>query len=507
MPETLKKDLGIDKVSSNLHHEKNTDFASEKLLEPLAFPVEVLPKSCQKLVQEAVAAISCPPDFVALPMLVVLGTAVGNSRVIKLKGGWEEGAAIYGAVVADPGEKKTPAMKLAIEPAAKEQAALRDAYRKKVDEYKRECREYEVEKKDARDNGLPAPPPPQEPMMKRTLVEDTTVEALAVVLEGTPRGVLAMRDELSGWARSMDQYKTGGRGADRQFYLSAWSNTYASVDRKSKSEPLILGCPFIGVVGTIQPDVLSELGAGREDGLLDRFLFAYPTPKRSRWSDDEISVEARAAYKDLYDGLRNLHMPEEDHGEPDPVRVALAPDAKEVFKQAINELREEMEAPGFSTRLKGPWSKLEAYLCRLSLILALCRSIDAMAPERVEARDVTAAMALLNYFKTHIRRVHIGLHGQDPNDLLAMELARFLYEQGGEWKGEPSELHEELSNLAGGVVPERPDELSKRVRALSKRVTWLRVGDDEWGKKEGKSHRVLHLHLQNGVGSVVRVDS
>jgi hypothetical protein len=46
--------------------------------------------------------------------------------------------------------------------------------------------------------------------MERTLVEDTTVEALAMVLEGTARGVLAVQDELSGWVRSMDQYKQGG---------------------------------------------------------------------------------------------------------------------------------------------------------------------------------------------------------------------------------------------------------------------------------------------------------
>ena len=40
-------------------------------------------------------------------MLVVLSGAIGNARVIKLKQGWTEGAAIYGAVVAEPGEKKT----------------------------------------------------------------------------------------------------------------------------------------------------------------------------------------------------------------------------------------------------------------------------------------------------------------------------------------------------------------------------------------------------------------
>lgn len=47
--------------------------------------------------------------------------------------------------------------------------------------------------------------------------------------------------------------------------------------------------PFVGLTGSIQPGVLSELKNYREDGLLDRFLFAYPDPMPSRWSDDEIS--------------------------------------------------------------------------------------------------------------------------------------------------------------------------------------------------------------------------
>jgi hypothetical protein len=64
------------------------------------------------------------------------------------------------------------------------------------------------------------------------VVEDTTVEALAAVLEGNPRGVLVARDELSAFVRAMDQYKDH-KGTDRQFYLSAWSNSPVTVDRKN----------------------------------------------------------------------------------------------------------------------------------------------------------------------------------------------------------------------------------------------------------------------------------
>jgi hypothetical protein len=164
---------------------------------PKSFPVEAMPKESRELIREAAAAIGCPPEFVAVPMLAALSSAIGNSRVIELKRGWIEGAAIYAAIVADPGEKKTPAAKVALDPAVRKQASLRQDYREELEKYEQDMREYEVQRKDARQEGRAADAPPQPPSMKRTLVEDTTVEALAVVLQGTPRGVLAVRDELA----------------------------------------------------------------------------------------------------------------------------------------------------------------------------------------------------------------------------------------------------------------------------------------------------------------------
>ena len=464
------------------------------------FPTGAMPRGCRQLIEEAAAAIGCPPEFVGLPMLSVLGSAIGNSRVLKLKGGWEEGAAIYAAVVAEPGEKKTPATKVAIEPAVKVQAALREDYRRAIDEHKREQRAYEVDKRDAAKAGEPAPPPPQEPRMERAIVEDITVEALAVVLESTPRGVLAWRDELSGWVRSMDQYKQGGKGADRQYWLSAWSNSYAAVDRKSRGEPLIIQRPFVGVYGAIQPGILAELSDGREDGLLDRFLLTYPEPAplEDRWTDEEISDEARGLYANLYRKLRELYMPTDEYGDPEPVRIHFAPDAKEAAKQAINSLGDEMYSPGFPARLKGPWSKLEAYFARLCLILATTRAADMNTAERVEVEDVLAAVALLDYFKSHARRVYVGLHGEHQDERLAADIKTFLEERGGYFKDEPGILFNELRSKA---KPPRPDELTKMLKAIAAKTRTLTFNSGNF-KKDGQSRRFVELFLENGVNGV-----
>lgn len=140
----------------------NTQFAqTPKELPPsMPFPIDAMPEHCRRLIREASSAIGCAPEMVGVPMLAVLGASVGNSRRIKVKGGWTEGATVYTAVIAEPGEKKSPAQAVAIDPVMRKQARLRNEYERKLDEHNRELRQYEVDKADARKDGVAAPPPP-----------------------------------------------------------------------------------------------------------------------------------------------------------------------------------------------------------------------------------------------------------------------------------------------------------------------------------------------------------
>lgn len=426
----------------------------------LPFPVEVLTPTMKRIVEEAAASIGCPPEFIGLPMLAALGAAIGNTHMVRMKKGWTEGAALNVAVIADPGEKKTPAFNAAIVPAWKRQAVLRREFQNKVRQYQTDMREWEAAKKKAIASGEAAPEPPTKPVMHRTVVEDTIVEALVECLGGNPRGVLCSRDELSGWVRSMDQYK-GGKGSDRQDWLSFWSGSPMVVDRKGK-EPLMIDKPFVGVAGSIQPDVLPELKNGREDGLLDRFLFAYPEAVHGLYTEDEIGEEAVQDYQKLYDGLHRMDMKLDDNGDQVPRFVEFTEGAKKIWIKEVDALREEMRHPRFPRHLRGPWSKQEAYLSRLSLIMALSRVKE---PGWVSSRllavteaDVVAAAKLIAYFKAHARRVYARLHGGKPEEPLLSALDKFLCEQGGYWEGMTSDLYSILkalsvSGLHGGEGP------------------------------------------------------
>jgi hypothetical protein len=258
----------------------------------------------------------------------------------------------------------------------------------------------------------------------------------------------------------MDQYK-GGKGADRQFFLRVWGNSPVVVDRKGMGEPTIIHIPWLSLIGSIQPAVLWEVAAQREDGMLDRFLCSYPDAPPVPLSDYDVSQEASGQVRGLYVKLANLKMREDENGDPIPGVVNMAPDAWEVFKELCYGLMAEAHAPGFPARLQGVWSKMEAYLARLSLILGLSRVAEQGGEERIEVRDVVMASGLIDYFKAHAHRVHVGLHGTDSQDVLAKDLATLLRERGGEWKDEASVLHAELRNRDSEVVPKRPDELTR----------------------------------------------
>ena len=71
----------------------------------LQFPVEVFPSPLQRFIEDVAAALPCPPDFVGVPLLAVLGAAIGTSRVLQIKPGWHEGPVSLPPSLPIPGAK------------------------------------------------------------------------------------------------------------------------------------------------------------------------------------------------------------------------------------------------------------------------------------------------------------------------------------------------------------------------------------------------------------------
>ena len=69
--------------------------AERKAIE--GFPLDSLPDKVKPFVEECAASLPAAAGLVALPTLVTVGAAIGNTRLLTLKDGWDESAALYAA--------------------------------------------------------------------------------------------------------------------------------------------------------------------------------------------------------------------------------------------------------------------------------------------------------------------------------------------------------------------------------------------------------------------------
>jgi hypothetical protein len=407
--------------------------------EPPPLPLDAFPPALADYLRQVAEATSSPPDFAALTLLATAGAAIGNGRALCLKSNsWYEAPRIYGVNLGAPSSGKTPAMETVVKPYQDLQLRLIAAYKGAKAAYDKAVADYEQALKESR--ALPAgerqprPQAPAEPEPpERLVVMDATVESLAPLLERNPRGLLMAQDEVVGWVRGMGQYK-GGRGNDRQFWLSAWSGTSHFVDRKSQGlVPVTIARPFVNVVGGAPPEMLTELAdhKGRRDGFLDRLLFVFPRAcAGADWSEAAVSDAAKQAWEKTLVALRKLAMQELEGGGLGYRVVEMSPAAKEAWVDYYNAHAAEMRSPELPVHLISPWGKLKSYAARLALVLHYLWLVQGDGGEGpLDAASVERAAKLIEYFKGHLERVYRQLR-VTPEDNHLMEVVAWVRQQG-----------------------------------------------------------------------------
>jgi len=410
-------------------------------VEPPPFPMEVLPPALMAFCHEVADATSTPPDFAALTMLVVAGAAIGNSRAICIKENvWYESPRFYAANVGDPASGKTPAMDAVVKPYQAMQHKLLKDFKNAKAEYDKAMVEYEKSVKENRalpeEERKPLPTLPDEPEKpERFVVVDATIESLAPLLEENPRGLLMPQDEGVAWVRGMGQYK-GGRGNDRQFWLSNWSGKSHIVDRKCQGGvPISIPRPFVNVVCGLPPDMLNELAdyQGRNDGFLHRILFVFPRASAGTdWTDATVTKESRETWSETLTNLRKLAMQDLDDGVAGFKVVKLAPSAKETWITWWNAHAGEIRGADLPLPLVGPWGKLKAYAARLILVLYYLWLVQTDEDEGdIGAATVERAIRVIDYLKAHLQLVY-GQLRQTPAENHLLEVLDWIRKAGGQ---------------------------------------------------------------------------
>jgi hypothetical protein len=300
------------------------------------FPVHVLPPPLGDFVSEAARATVCDLAFIVLPLLAALASAIGNTRRIMLKDDWCEPSILWAAILGESGSNKTGAITKGTAILNQLQSEALMDYQSRLDGYEREKLEYEAalaEWKRAKSGKRGDPPEkPIEPVPRRLIVSDATIEALADRLEHAPRGLLLVRDELAGWLRSFDQYKSS-KGGDAAHWLSTYNATRLMMDRKTGDRKLVdVPRAAVSITGGIQPETLRR-SLGQEhfdDGLASRLLLAYPPKRPQGWTDATVDKKLHRALHVVFERLLLLDFDYGPAGERLPKDLPITAAAKSI---------------------------------------------------------------------------------------------------------------------------------------------------------------------------------
>lgn len=415
------------------HNQHSEDRASDGTgaSPPLArsYPLEVFPPPLRAFILAEAKARSVPTSVVGTLVLVAMGSAIGLSRVFHDSyADWTEPPILWAALVMPSGSGKSP--------------VLRDVFRVHTElqaqrslQHRQLLREYEAVTRGRRGSETPADEPPK-PTMQHVLTSNATTEAVTGMLETSPRGVLALVDELSGLFGGFGRY-SGDKDADRAFWLSLHSLNPHKVDRASR-EHVMLERPAAWVAGGIQPATLAKYLTSENvaSGLIPRFLFVFPPdqPKEYAPGPDE---ETRQAYAEIIKGLFALKGTVEDlDGVPAilPLKVDLDADARAVWGEFVREWS--LEALEESDALRAAMSKLEGCVARFALILRTYDELegcDRGLP--IEADDLRRGIVLARWYRGSLKRVYGELaehQAESPATLAERRASVIRYKYNGQ---------------------------------------------------------------------------
>ena len=256
-----------------------------------ALPRGLLPPVIEDFAFAKGGIMGADPGGLAAAALAVCAATLTDAIKLQVKRhdpNWLELARLWVALIGEPSTKKSPALDAAIRPLAAINAGLRREY----DAAKAKWDKLPKEEKEQTD----------EPILRKTILGDTTIEAAQVALRDNPQGLLCHQDELAGWFGAMDKY-AGPRGAakDRGFWLTAYNGGAYAVDRISRGSCLIENLS-VCVLGGIQPGPMRALASdGHDDGLFARICpLVISTAGVGR---DEPMPDAEKAYRSLVEAL------------------------------------------------------------------------------------------------------------------------------------------------------------------------------------------------------------
>ena len=410
---------------------------------PPELPLHLLGPAWSQWILDAADAGATSPDYVACSLLAMASALLGNARWPQATPGWREPPHLWIGCVGDSGSNKSSGadclmrdvlpiieqrMMSGFPDRLKEWKAQSEGLKAQAEAWSKNVR------KAVKNGSAPPPPPnggPPEPQAPRLRQSDVTVERVATLLaHAAPKGLLIVRDELAGWMLGLTSYNEAGRA----FWIEAYGGRPYRVERQKSPEPINVPRLAVAVNGGTQPEKLAEMFKDADDGLLARFIWSWPEPRRFRLSRTAPGAEWAI---EALDRLRMLDLAPDDKGELHPVNVPLVEGAIVMMEKFGQEMQAaQQEAGGL---LRSAYGKARGLALRLSLVIAMLKwcGQDSFAPPpaSIAEDDLAAACEFVrDYFMPMAARVY-GDAAASQADRNAATLARWITRE------RPSEVH------------------------------------------------------------------
>jgi Protein of unknown function (DUF3987) len=394
--------------------------------QPPSLSVDLLPEAIQSYVLDQSERMGTDPGVIGLCAIVSAAACIHDGiqlQPLRHDYEWTESARLWAVVVGDPSTRKSPAMSKAVRHAKRIDMRMAEQNASELADYLHQHESWKEAKKSKSSDPIAEPKKPQ---IQRLVVDDTTIEALSEVLKDNPRGVLAIKDELTGWFASMDAYKGGSKGAsmDRSKWLEAYNGGRQIIDRVQRGNIIVPNWSTC-IVGGIQPDMMRKVASSMgNDGLLQRFmvLVARPAGATIDRVPDRAAIDR---FNDLFDHLVSIT--------PSNSRVHLTEDAhavRERIEARANRMVASFDHPHIQAWL-GKWTGLFARLL-LTYHVIECASLGKYPTERQVTGETASKVErlmcdVLLHHALHFYVEVIDAHERQEN---VRQLARTILSKG-----------------------------------------------------------------------------
>lgn len=388
-----------------------------------SFDFDFLPSCIVPWLGDIVERMQCPPDFVAIPALVALVSAIGRKIGIRPQSrtNWIEVPNLWGCIVGRPGAMKSPAMNEVLKPLQRLQLEADTNFETAFAAYDHAKAAYKIRLRDAEDRfkitlkrGMDAvletvEPPPM-PVAHRYIVNDTTYEALGEVLAANPHGTLAYRDELVSLLRTLDREDNA---AARGFFLSAWDGKSGYTFDRVVRGKIKIDAACLSLLGSSQPGRIAEYirravsGGAGDDGLMQRFgLLVWPDQDPDwREYDRYPNSEARETAGSIFTYLAEL-TPDSVKAEIDPFGdvpfLRFDEAGRDLFAERHRDLELRLRSGTLHAALESHLSKYRKLIPALALINHLADGNVGSVNEVATLR----AIAMSQYLESHAVRLY-----------------------------------------------------------------------------------------------------